>query len=115
MNFYNVDESGPASVKLVPQFRDQRLADVWDQGGGSARKNTAPFALTLVLFILLLCLCIVSVAGCLSIGTNLPQQVANHWLSSVLAAIAIHACIFELLKVFLLAVYFAFCLNKLLL
>jgi hypothetical protein len=67
------------------------------------------------LFILLLCLCILSIAGTLSIGNDLPVPIAYHWLSSVLTAIAVHAFIFEPLKVLFMAMYFTFCLNNLLL
>jgi hypothetical protein len=100
------------SIKLVPEHVEQKLRDVWK--GSRLFGNCVPGIVTYSLFVLLLVLFVVSIAGCLSVGTNLPTPVAYHWLSSVLTAFFIHAVIFEPLKVLVIAIYFACHLRKLL-
>jgi hypothetical protein len=100
------------SIKLVPDHTEQKLRDVWK---GSRMYGTCiPTLVTYLLFALILVLCAVSIVSCLSIGTNLPTPVAYHWLSSVLTAVLVHAIVFEPLKVLLIAIHFAYHLNKLL-
>jgi len=100
------------SIKLVPEYKEQKLVHAWKRS--RMYGDCVPTLITYLLFVLLLALCVMSVGGCLSIGTHLPTPVAYHWLSSVITAVLIHAVVFEPLKVFAIAISFAYGQHKLL-
>jgi len=72
-------------------------------------------ALSYGLFVMLLVLCVVAIAGCLSLGSILPPSTAHLWLFSVLVALLVYVFIFEPLKVLIIALHFALSQNKMLL
>jgi len=68
-----------------------------------------------MLFIMLLVQCVVTIAGCLSLGSSLPPGTAHLWFFSVCIAMIVYIFIFEPLKVLLLAIHFTLSQNKMLL
>jgi len=72
-------------------------------------------ALSYTLFVMLLVQCVVSIAGCLSLGSSLPPGTAYLWLYSVFIALLVYVFVFEPLKVLVIAIHFALSHNKMLL
>jgi len=71
--------------------------------------------LSYLLFIMLLAQCVVSISGCLSLGSSLPPSIAHLWFCSICIALLVYVFIFEPLKVLLLALHFTLSQNKMLL